>query len=101
MEASLSQPYQNAPTPSGVEKALYADLKSGRTELIKRVKRDNCLLLHNYQAEVKKNLPCRLKTCSNYFQVTLIPGQILYPAYCPDHRTPHRREQNQSSTPKS
>lgn len=88
-------------SPSGVEKALLQHLEWGGSSLLDRVRISNNILLHNYQVSVNKQLHCPLEGCQNSFEIALIPGQIIYPKFCPEHRTPHRRQQfvrNQSYT---
>jgi hypothetical protein len=82
-------------TVGNVERALLAQLRAGHTAetspLLSRVLRNNRILLHNYQAPVIKDCRCDLHGCANGFSVVLIPNQALYPRYCRDHRTEHRR----------
>jgi len=75
-----------------VEKALLAQMGNPDSPLIKRVTRNNQILLHNYQVEVIKSCRCALSGCENSFAMVLIPNQILYPKFCREHRTEHRRE---------
>lgn len=85
---------KSAPLPGGVERALYDDLLKGGSGLLKKVKRENQIILHNYEVAIKKRASCALKHCDKTFFISLIPGQIIYPKYCSEHRTPHRRTQH-------
>jgi hypothetical protein len=82
-------------TVGNVERALLAQLRGGHTEetspLLARVLRNNRILLHNYQVPVIRDCRCDLEGCDAAFAVVLIPYQALYPRYCRDHRTEHRR----------
>ncbi len=75
-----------------VEKAVLAQLGDPESPLIRRVTRNNQILLHNYRVEAEKICLCPLPGCDAPFAVTLIPNQILYPKYCEDHRSEFRRE---------
>ena len=75
-----------------VEKALLAQMGNPDSPLIKRVTRNNQILLHNYTVEVIKSCRCALSGCGNSFAMVLIPNQILYPKFCREHRTEYRRE---------
>lgn len=82
-------------TVGNVERALINQLRDGHTAetspLIARVLRNNRIVLHNFRAPVIKDLACPLDGCERSFPVTLIPNQALYPRYCAEHRTEHRR----------
>ena len=85
-----------------VEKALLAQIGNSESPLIRRVTRDNQILLHNYRVEIEKICHCPLPGCGSPFSVILIPSQILYPKFCPEHRTEYRREfhfQRRENTP--
>jgi hypothetical protein len=73
------------------ERAIRAHLEQGDTRLLERVRRENRIYLHNYAASVDAEFECDLAGCGSRFAVRLVPGQIIYPRYCPAHRTPHRR----------
>ena len=75
-----------------VEKAVLAALDDPASPLIRRVTRNNRILLHNYSAEAEKDCRCPLPGCGAPFAVTLIPNQILYPKFCEAHRSEFRRE---------
>ena len=79
-------------TMGNVEKALLAQMGNPDSPLLRRVTRNNQILLHNYQAEVIKHCACALPGCGNTFALVLIPNQILYPKFCREHRTEYRRE---------
>lgn len=78
-----------------VERALIAQLRAGHTAesspLLARVLRNNRILLHNYRAPAIKDCRCDLEGCDGGFAVVLLPNQVLYPRYCAEHRTEHRR----------
>ena len=56
-----------------------------------RVEAGNRIVLHNFTGPVRQKLTCSLPSCGAEFEVVLVPGQIVYPKWCPCHRTPHRR----------
>jgi len=75
------------------ERALRETL-SGRCPdrgLVGRVEAGNRLVLHNYTGPVDQELSCDHPGCGVVFKVHLVPGQIVYPRWCPGHRTEHRR----------
>ncbi len=76
---------------SNVERAVLQHLEKGRTPLLERIEKHNRIVLHNFSAAVTKTLTCKLPCCGRRFRVKLIPNQVLYPKYCEDHRTDHRR----------
>ncbi len=82
-------------TVGNVERALLAELRKGQTaetsRLLARVLANNRIVLHNYQAPAIKDCGCDLEGCGNRFSVVLIPNQVVYPRFCRDHRTEHRR----------
>ena len=59
--------------------------------LVGRVEAENRLVLHNYTGPIDQDLSCDHPGCGAVFQVRLVPGQIVYPRWCPEHLTPHRR----------
>jgi hypothetical protein len=83
-------------TSSNIERALLAQLRDGQTgessPLLRRVLRNNQILLHNYRAETIKDCRCRLEGCERMFPIVLIPNQTLYPKFCAAHRSEYRRE---------
>jgi hypothetical protein len=79
-------------TVGNIEKAILAQLGNPDSPLIRRVTRNNQILLHNYSAEVIKHCRCALDGCNEAFGIVLVPNQVLYPKYCRDHRTEFRRE---------
>lgn len=85
-----------------VERALLAQLRAGHTAesspLLARVLRNNRILLHNYRAPSIRDCRCDLDGCANVFAVVLIPNQTLYPRYCAEHRTEHRRALHRERT---
>lgn len=74
-----------------VEKAILAEMGKPQSGLIDRVTRNNQIMLHNYNESVERTCECRLMGCPQTFGITLIPNQVLYPKYCPDHRSEYRR----------
>lgn len=82
-------------TSSNIERAILAQLRAGHTAetspLLSRVLRNNRILLHNFRAPSIKDCHCDLEGCPKGFPVILIPNQTLYPRFCSDHRTEHRR----------
>jgi len=83
-------------TAGNIERALLDQLRSGHTAesspLVRRVLRNNQILLHNYRAESMKDCRCPLEGCDRVFAIILIPNQALYPKYCGEHRSEWRRE---------
>jgi hypothetical protein len=83
-------------TAGNIERALLAQLRDGHTPesspLVRRVLRNNQILLHNYRAESIKDCRCPLEGCERVFPIILIPNQALYPKYCGEHRSEWRRE---------
>ena len=75
-----------------VEKAILAAMGKPQSGLIDRVTLHNQILLHNFKQAVERECECRLMGCAHTFAVTLVPNQVLYPKYCPEHRTEHRRQ---------
>ncbi len=61
------------------------------TGLVERVALGNRLVPHNYSVPVDREMPCDHPGCSATFVVRLIPGQLVYPRWCPFHRPRHRR----------
>ena len=87
-------------TASNIERALLGELRKGLTEedspLLRRVLRNNQILLHNYRAEAIKDCRCPLEGCDRSFSIILIPNQTLYPKYCNAHRSEFRREHHRA-----
>lgn len=79
-----------------VERAILSQLRAGHTgetsPLLRRVLRDNRIVLHNFRAPVIRDCVCLLESCEAVFPIVLVPNQTLYPKYCREHRTPWRRE---------
>jgi hypothetical protein len=61
------------------------------TGLAARIQAENLLIPHNYLGAVDREILCGHSGCQNKFMVRLVPGQLVYPRWCPFHRTPHRR----------
>lgn len=61
------------------------------TGLAARVEAQNRLIPHNYSGAVDREILCGHSGCQNTFLIRLVPGQLIYPRWCPFHRTPHRR----------
>jgi len=79
---------------NSVEAAIVHSLRQGDedTPLIRRVLRDNQLLKHNFGYCHSRKACCALEGCGQPFEFILIPGQIIYPKYCEEHRSTYRRE---------
>jgi hypothetical protein len=74
-----------------VEKAILAEMGKARSGLIDRVTLHNQIFLHNYTEAVRRACDCQLIGCTQTFELTLIPNQVLYPKYCEEHRSEYRR----------
>ncbi len=61
------------------------------TGLVGRIEAGNRLVPHNFTTAVDRELVCDHPGCGAKFLVRLVPGQLVYPRWCPEHRTPHRR----------
>jgi len=79
------------PVISNVERAILKQLENPDSELVRRVSENNQILLHNFSVETVKKCSCGLLGCLRSFAITLIPNQALYPKFCENHRTRHRR----------
>ncbi len=77
---------------ANVEKSLLAEMGKAKSVLLDRVTEHNQIILHNFKETVERFTPCRLLGCCQDFALTLIPGQVLYPKYCEDHRSDFRRQ---------
>ena len=76
------------------EDAILKSLaENTNSEFISRVQENNQIIKHNFKKEHNRTLTCDLEKCSKLFTITLVPNQVLYPRYCEDHRTTHRRLQ--------
>ena len=74
------------------EKELtQALLREFQAPLLGRIQKNNQLIKHNYKVLVRKQCPCELEGCMTVFNLELIPNQIVYPKFCQEHRTEHRR----------
>lgn len=80
---------------NSVEAAVVSSLQQGRedTPLIRRILQSNQLLKHNFRYCHGRQMECALEGCTQTFEFVLVPGQIIYPKYCEDHRSSYRREQ--------
>jgi hypothetical protein len=74
-----------------VEKAILAEMGKPQSGLIDRVTLHNQIMLHNFNKSVERTCECQLMGCVQTFEITMIPNQVLYPKYCPDHRSEYRR----------
>src|SRR5258708_2200299 len=74
-----------------VEKAILAEMGKPQSGLIDRVTLHNQILVHNYKQAVERTCDCQLLGCTQTFAITLVPNQVLYPKYCPAHRSEYRR----------
>jgi len=52
----------------------------------------NVVVKHKNNKAVKSIRVCGLEGCDCEYDVTLIPNQIIYPKYCPEHRNKYKRE---------
>ncbi len=79
---------------NSVEAAIVDSLRKGRedTPLIRRLLRDNQLFKHNYGYCHERQSACALEGCGKDFSFVLVPGQIIYPKYCEQHRNRYQRE---------
>ena len=75
-----------------VEKAILAEMGKPHSGLIDRVTEHNQIILHNFKEAVERSAVCKLLGCCQDFSLTLVPGQVLYPKYCEDHRSDFRRQ---------
>ena len=75
-----------------VEKAILAEMGKPQSGLIDRVTLNNQIFLHNYTKAVERDCECQLMGCAQSFSITLVPNQVLYPKYCPAHRSEYRRQ---------
>ena len=75
------------------ERALRRILsgESSDQRLKARIEAQNRLIPHQLAAGEDRDLICDHPGCQAIFTVRLVPGQIVYPRWCPEHRTPHRR----------
>lgn len=64
------------------------------TGLAARIEAVNLLIPHNYSRPVDRVVACGHSGCQNTYVVHLVPGQLVYPRWCPFHRPPHRRSLN-------
>ncbi len=76
-----------------IEEALIRDILAGKeTPLVKRTLAVNRVIKHNYKVEHNEDVTCKLEGCSKTFQITIFPNQILYPKYCPTHKSKFQRD---------
>ena len=76
-----------------VEKIILEHLASGKdTDLLKRIRKNNLIQLHNFKKEVTRVLTCELEGCQQTFEIKIIPNQILYPKFCEKHRNSFKRD---------
>lgn len=80
---------------NSIEAAVVHSLRQGRedTPLIRRIQQNNQLLKHNFRYCHARTCVCALEGCAHTFALTIVPGQIIYPKYCEEHRSAYRREQ--------
>ena len=52
----------------------------------------NQIFPHHFFHATQVSFKCALDGCENLFPVTVYPRIFVYPKYCPEHRTIHRRE---------
>ena len=51
----------------------------------------NQVFKHKFYNTADVEFTCHLKGCKTKFMVKIFPKQYIYPKYCPEHRTEHRR----------
>jgi hypothetical protein len=92
LRAAADQPRHRA-GDGDHERALRETIsgKNRDRRLLERVEAQNRIVLHNYTGTVDQQMTCDHPGCDAVFTVRLVPGQIVYPRWCPEHRTPHRR----------
>jgi hypothetical protein len=75
------------------ERALRQLLSGAQPDngLKARIEAENRLIPHNFLGVVDRRLECDHPGCQALFTVRLVPGQLVYPRWCDQHRTPHRR----------
>ncbi len=59
--------------------------------LTARIEAENRIVPHNFTGAVDREVACGHSGCRNTFVVRLVPGQLIYPRWCPFHRSAHRR----------
>lgn len=79
---------------NSIEAAVVQNLLEGREDspLIRRIRQNNQLLKHNFRYCHARQFSCALDGCTHIFELMLVPGQIIYPKYCEEHRSNYRRE---------
>lgn len=80
----------------GDHERVLRETLSGRNphrRALERVEAGNRIVLHNFTGAVEQKMVCDHPGCGARFDVVLIPGQIVYPKWCPQHRTPFRRRE--------
>tara|TARA_B110000483_G_scaffold143867_1_gene171783 strand:- start:2254 stop:2538 length:285 start_codon:yes stop_codon:yes gene_type:complete len=76
-----------------IEHSIVQTLRDGKTsEHLKRVQLENQIVPHNFKVPMPRPQTCKLQGCMAQFEIILVPRQIIYPKYCPDHRNDHQRE---------
>lgn len=95
------EPFRRRAGDGDHERALRSILSGANPDrrLLERVEERNRIVLHNFTGSVLQRLPCAHPGCGQDFEVLLVPGQIVYPKWCPRHRTAHRRGENPTGSP--
>jgi hypothetical protein len=78
----------------GIDHAIHAELGADpETAHLQRLREHNLVLPHNYRTPQNMERVCGHPGCENKYTFTLIPHQLVYPKFCPKHRSPWRRGQ--------
>ncbi len=84
------------------EDALIKDLLADRrSPLVERILENNQVIKHNFRAEQTRRENCHFVGCTQAFEFTLIPHQVIYPKYCEKHRSAFQRSQASECDPSS
>lgn len=73
----------------GLLPVIHADV--GDDPHLSRVLELNQVIKHNYHYDAPQMVSCALPGCDVRFELTLIPHQVLYPKFCPRHRSAYQR----------
>ena len=86
----------------GFEHSLYHDLQNGiESDQLKKIQIENRIVKHNYKKAQNELVMCELEGCPNMYEILLIPNQMIYPKYCPIHRSKYRRDHDIGLEPKT
>ena len=85
----------SSPRIPDIESAVRQALSDGEeNELLRRIRRHNAIIPHNYAVAQARLQRCALMGCNEQFSIELLPGQLIYPKYCERHRSEFQREQH-------